>query len=706
MPLDGWAWGDMRTSRILQPGQNCWRLSPASRAAFLIDRENYFSAFRAAVKEARHSIFILGWDMDSRVRLERNGRNDGYPSELGKFLNAAVGRSKGVHAYILIWDFAMVYALEREWFSIYKLDWRTHRRIRFCLDGDHPPGASHHQKVVVIDDRIAFVGGFDLSKWRWDTRAHKADDPRRVDPDGAAYPPFHDVQLLVEGQAAADLGELFRGRWSQATGRHIRASVDQAADPWPAEVSADLQDIKVAIARTQPAHKNLKACREVERLYTDMIAAAKRSIYLENQYFTSKKVGESISKRLQEKDGPEIILVLPLKTGGWLEQNTMDAMRTSLLKGLQEADTHHRLRVYYPSREGLGDQCISVHGKVMVIDDRVVRVGSSNLSNRSMGLDTECDLAMEADASTSESQAIAAFRNSLLGEHLGVEPQRVHDIMNQPGSLTRTIEELQGGSKPLGELKLSTSSSIEWEIPEAELADSERPLDPESLMEYFVPQKEQRTTLHRVIVLVAVILLVILMAGLWHWSPLGEWLTVDRLNDLILQARQSAWTPVIVLGGYLLGGLMALPVTLMVAATALAMGPLAGSLYSFAGTLSSALLTFGIGHLLGRNAMRRLPGSTLNRISRRLADRGLVTVITFRLLPVAPFIVINLVAGASHLRWRDYLVGSAIGLAPGVLAVSLLTDRLSETLQQPSVTNMIILVAIALLVAGLLIWLV
>ncbi len=696
----------METSRILKPGLNCWRLSPARRAAFLIDGETYFSAFRSAVKKAKHSIFILGWDLDSRVELVRNGEDDGFPTALGDFLNAVVGRSRRLKAHILIWDFAMVYALEREWFSIYKLDWRTHRRIRARFDGNHPPGASHHQKVVVIDDRVAFAGGFDLSKWRWDTCAHDADDPRRTDPDGASYPPFHDVQLMVEGQAAADLAELFRDRWARATGQDIPVTAEAETDPWPPEVQADLEEMEVAIARTQPAHESRTACREVEQLYVDMIGAAKQSIYLENQYFTSKKVGASILKRLQEEQGPEVILVLPLKTGGWLEQNTMDAMRTTLLKRLQQGDIHDRLRVYYPSQEGLGDQCISVHGKVMVIDDRVVRVGSSNLSNRSMGLDTECDLAMEANAGGSDSQAVAAFRNRLLGEHLGADPEQVGEIMGRHSSLARTIKELRGGPKTLEELPLSASDSIDWNIPEAELADSEKPLDPESLMEYFVPERERRTTLQRGIFWIVVFLLVILMAGLWHWSPLADWLSLEHLHDLIATARTSVWTPVIVIGGYLLGGLIALPVTLMIAATALTVGPVAGSVYSFIGTLSSALLTFGIGHLLGRNAIRGLPASSLNRISRRLADRGLLTVVTFRLLPVAPFTVINLVAGASHLRWRDYLLGSAIGLTPGVVAVSILTARLSATVQQPNVTNMMLLLALALLMAGLLIWLI
>src|SRR6185437_9244660 len=120
---------------------------------------------------------------------------------------------RGLRGCILSWDFAMLYAFEREWLPVYKLDWRTHRRLHFRLDGRHPPGASHHQKVVVIDDAVAFVGGFDLAHRRWDMPAHRANEPRRVDPYGATYAPFHDVQLAVDAEAARALGDLARERW-------------------------------------------------------------------------------------------------------------------------------------------------------------------------------------------------------------------------------------------------------------------------------------------------------------------------------------------------------------------------------------------------------------------------------------------------------------------------------------------------------------
>jgi len=184
---------------ILKPGYNCWRVEHARRVSFLVDAAAYYKAFRAAAAQARHSILMLGWDIDSRVQLVRDEDPGPLPNTLCDFLNALVSRPGGPHAYVLTWDFAMLYALDREWLPLYKMDWRTHRRLQFRMDDKHPPGGSHHQKVVVVDDSVAFVGGLDLTRARWDTPEHRPGDPRRIEIAGKPpYRPFHDVQLIVE----------------------------------------------------------------------------------------------------------------------------------------------------------------------------------------------------------------------------------------------------------------------------------------------------------------------------------------------------------------------------------------------------------------------------------------------------------------------------------------------------------------------------
>ena len=222
---------NQQTGAILQPGTNCWRIARSRRAAFLIDGAAYFAAFRATIKEARRSVFIIGWDINSKVELLRDGAiTDGLPNPLGDFLNALVKRRRGLKIYILAWDFAMLYALDREFLPLYKLGWSSHRHLYFHLDDAHPFGTSQHQKIIVVDDAVAFVGGFDLTKGRWDTNEHRPDEYRRRDSNGESYPPFHDVQMIVDGDAAATIGELARERWRRATGKQIDATKNTGAD--------------------------------------------------------------------------------------------------------------------------------------------------------------------------------------------------------------------------------------------------------------------------------------------------------------------------------------------------------------------------------------------------------------------------------------------------------------------------------------------
>ena len=113
-------------------------------------------------------------------------------------------------------DFSIIYTFEREPMPAVNFGWRSHRRLHFALDGEHPVGASHHQKVVVIDDRVAFAGGMDLTFARWDTSEHRPNDPRRKLGDGNIARPMHDVQVAASGGTARALGDLFRARWQGA----------------------------------------------------------------------------------------------------------------------------------------------------------------------------------------------------------------------------------------------------------------------------------------------------------------------------------------------------------------------------------------------------------------------------------------------------------------------------------------------------------
>lgn len=688
---------------LLKPDRNCWRLVHANRAAFLIDGQAYFSALRAALEQARKSILIVGWDIDSKIWLVRDDLPHEHPVQLGEFLNALVTERQGLEAHVLIWDFAMIYALERELLPLYKLRWQSHHHLHFHMDDEHPIGASHHQKIVVVDDAVAFVGGFDLTKRRWDTSEHRPEDPRRRDPDGDTYTPFHDVQMIVDGKAAAALGELARKRWQRATAKSIQPpAVDDQIDPWPGYLQPDLKDVEIAIARTEPAHAGNPEVREVERLYLDAIACAQDTIYIENQYLTSVTVGQALVARLMDDQGPEIVLILPYKSSGWLEHTTMDVLRARLLRKLRDADRHGRLRIYYPDVSGLGEQCINLHAKILIVDDGLVRVGSSNLSNRSMGLDTECDLAIEANGHQHIEKAILDFRNRLLGEHLGTEPATISQTATKTGSLIQAIETLRHQhDRTLKDLNGEVPASLDETVPDSSIIDPESPLDPDRLTDALVPEEERKPAGRRLLSRVGIIVAVLALAAAWRWTPLGEWLDVGTLTAWVIGLQDSPLGGIVAIGGFLIGSLIAFPVTLLILVTALVFGPVLGFVYSLVGTLLGAILTYGIGHLLGRNTLRRLGGSRINNLSRWLAHRGIITMLTVRLLPVAPFTIINLVAGASHISFRDYALGTLLGMTPGMLALTIFADSVQNAVQDPQPANFALLAGvIALIIVG------
>jgi phosphatidylserine/phosphatidylglycerophosphate/cardiolipin synthase-like enzyme/uncharacterized membrane protein YdjX (TVP38/TMEM64 family) len=677
---------------ILKEGKNCWRILPVGRAAFLVDGAAFFDAFFRTALRAERSILIAGWDIDSRIRLFPEKEREGFPSILSEFVLALAHRKKKLQIHILGWDFAAIYVFSRELFPVFRLPWRRHRRIHFHLDGRHPLGGSQHQKLIVIDDAVAFVGGMDLTKGRWDTPDHQADNPLRIDPNGRPYGPFHDVQMIVDGKAAQALGDLARLRWKRAKGKIIKPpGVD--SEPWPLDLNPAIRDIPVALVRTDPAYDGRPAVREVEALYLDSFASAKRFIYMENQYLSSFAVGRALEESLRRENGPEIVLVLRLGSE-WLEETTMGVFRAKLLAKIRQADAHGRLKVYYPIVPGVDGRGINVHSKLMIVDDTFLRIGSSNLSNRSMAVDMECDLAFESSGEPRVESVIRDLRSSLLCEHLGVQPNELHRAFEKKGSLINAVEELRGGSRtlvPFPEEELSWTSDL---LPDTTI-DPVEPIDPEKILFEFMPEEVSKKS-HSALLRFAIILLLLIgIAAAWQWTPLKDFINLDTVSSAGEYLHGTGAAPIIVVGGYVLGSLIMFPVTFMILATAFMFGPVSGFLYSLFGCLLAAVVTYGIGWLVGRKAVSRLAGSRLNRLSRRVARHGVLVVTTARIVPVAPFTVVNLVAGASHIRLSEFVLGTIIGMTPGITAATIFESQLEAAIRNPDIRSLAALAVIA-----------
>jgi len=666
----------------------------------LLDAQIYFEAVRKAIRRARHCIFVLSWDIDSRMWLVPEGAGDGYPEPLGDFLHAVVAERRDLHVYVLNWDFTMLYAMEREWLPAYHLGWRTHRRLHFLMDGKHPVGASHHQKVIVIDDALAFVGGLDLTSARWDTPAHSAADVRRRDADGKAYAPFHDVQAAVDGDAARALGVLCRDRWRRAGGCEPVEAIPASMNVWPDCLDADLSDVPVAIARTLPAFGGRRSVNEIRQLHLDAIASAHESLLFENQYFTSGLIADALAHRLAEPLGPEVLLISPNKQSGWLEEVTMGALRARLHNRLRRADIHHHYRMMSPQLDGPDDDALNVHSKVFFADDRLLSIGSANLSNRSMACDTECNLCIEAAGNEHERARIAAgivrMRARLLAEHLAELPEVVQKVLGEKSLLTAT-QHLSRRPRCLVVLDPISAPELDALIPEQSLFDPDEPIDPEALIARLVPRESRKPLVRRLVGLVMLTALLIAAVITVRHTPLQAYLNLHAMVLLVGELQELALAPLWIVLAFVIGGLLMVPVTLLIAATGIVFGTFPGAWYALAGSVLSAATGYLLGEMLGRDTVRRLMGARIRRLSMRIARRGVIAMIIVRTLPLAPFSMVNMVAGASHIRQSDFLVGTVIGMLPGIFLTTTFAEHLVMAIHRPSHQTLGILMIVVLL---------
>ena len=185
----------MRDDRLLTPGETCWRVARADQFACIIDAADYFRHVKAAMLRAQHRIMLIGWDFDARMTFERGAKDasGAQPARRLPLLDAV----EAADSRDLPVEVQPAPASGVRWHLVRAhpggvLNQFTSKRMHFAIDGAHPTGAVHHQKIAVIDDSVAFCGGIDLTVDRWDTPAHEHDSRSRRTV-GRSYGPRHEV---------------------------------------------------------------------------------------------------------------------------------------------------------------------------------------------------------------------------------------------------------------------------------------------------------------------------------------------------------------------------------------------------------------------------------------------------------------------------------------------------------------------------------
>ena len=455
-------------------GFNCWRMDRADRFSVIVDGKSYFRALRQALLQARQRVFMIGWDFDFGIEMlpgESDGHDnapDGFPNRIGPFLDALADHNPDLNIYMLQWSGGVLLAPGQVLPSL-QMKFLSPDQVHLAFDGRHPVGACHHQKVVAIDDVTAFCGGIDVTDGRWDDRDHLTDNPQRRLLDGEIAQPWHDAAVVLDGPAAHALSELARSRWARANGKDLGA-LPASCDPiWPDSIKPDFTRITVAIARTEPPESDRAAINEIETLYLDAISSAKDYLYFESQYFCSDKITDALARRLREEDGPEVIVINPFASPNSAEDIAMNIPRNRMIQQLAKADHHGRFAIYYPVTRA--EEPIYVHAKILISDDRFLRVGSSNIDRRSMGFDTECDVALLAE-DTATSHELRTILLGLIAEHLDRDANEIDTEVAKTKRLIATIEQLNRPSgRRLRRLEQSPPSPIKELLAETRFFD-------------------------------------------------------------------------------------------------------------------------------------------------------------------------------------------------------------------------------------------
>jgi phospholipase D1/2 len=434
-------------TQILVPGLSCSsEMYGPEKSGVLVDGKAFYKAVYDVCCKAERTILMTGWQFASKVELVRgeDAACCDHPTKLVDFLRSLCEEKPELEIYMLAWDASAVFTFEREPLQQLKFHVKGHKRIHWKMDNSHPRGASHHQKLIVVDRAIAFVGGMDVCNSRWDDRCHDADAELRCS-GFRKYAPYHDVQSYVTGEPVDQLREWFCERWELATGKPIELP-DVPRKEIEIEPSFDVEAPTIGLTRTWPRMKDPPTApiREIYQLHVRAIAAAERVIYIENQYLSSDEIADALERRMRSTSDPplEIVFVLPQKSAGFKERISIGVYQQQLLERLGKvaAETGHHLGVYYSCACGKkGEVPVFIHAKVLAVDDRFLLVSSANTSNRSMGFDTELGIAWEAPEAT---ESLRAARIDLMREHAGLTEAEADAVLADPAGLVARLDDM------------------------------------------------------------------------------------------------------------------------------------------------------------------------------------------------------------------------------------------------------------------------
>jgi phosphatidylserine/phosphatidylglycerophosphate/cardiolipin synthase-like enzyme len=382
---------------------------PGNAVDIMIDGADALPMMARELAAARSHIHMTNWFLSPDFELVRGAQ----PVVLRHLLAELAER---VDVRVLVWAGAPLPLFRPSRREVRDMRERLTKetRIQCGLDAKERPMHCHHEKTMVIDDRVAFVGGIDLT-WQSGDRFDSIHHPAR------SAIGWHDAAARIEGPAVADVAEHFRMRWHEVKGERLP----------PVLPSGPAGDVELQIVRTVPEHVYTAVPRGDFRIlesYTRAIRGAQRFIYLENQFLWSPEIARLLREKLVNPPTPDfrILLVLPSnpKSG--------DDDTRGVLAELIEADGENgrMLACALYARSDSHVDPIYVHAKVAIIDDNWLTLGSANLNEHSLFNDTEMNIVAHAP------ELALQTRQRLWAEHLELPVSEI------PADPIRAIDQL------------------------------------------------------------------------------------------------------------------------------------------------------------------------------------------------------------------------------------------------------------------------
>ncbi|NCC22688.1 MAG: hypothetical protein EOM26_09550 [Alphaproteobacteria bacterium] len=646
-----------------------------THAGLISDCSIYYRAIYESLKQAEKSVFIVGWDIDSRIALLR-GDDMPDPSVSWRFsdiLERKARENPDMTFYLNKWDPSLLYAREREPLATMKWHTKMPDNVHVVLDDAITSGGSHHQKIIVIDDRVAFCGGMDIALNRWDTPDHWPDEPLRDGPLGK-YAPYHDFQLVLEGEIVEELAAQARWRWQRATGFDATEWSPGGNDVWPSNVGRDMSGFEAEIAYTFPGMADVENTRQIEKTLHRDIRSAEKFLYIENQYLAWDPIARTINEELKKKPDLRVLIVSSFNPQGPLEKETMWQGRLAFRNLVENEIGRERVRMVYPvSRRSDGsEEAIRIHAKLMIVDDRIIRVGSANINGRSMGHDSECDIICHA-RTHEHRDTIRKKRNEYISHFAGTtvtgDDFSFDALLNADEGThlaLREIDDRRFADHVLGPLIRKLGDRATPTLPDE--------IDPKAYASENTPPWKRH--MYKAI---AGAILVLLFSALWfvfHEPGRIEWIRAN-IEILLASGDHPAVAIVLVTVLFTLLTLLSFPVTVLIALTASVYGPLLGFVYALIAGLVSGAVGFGLGALTGRKFLRGVFGPRLQKINERVGGAGVLQLAILRMVPIAPYGVFNVVSGVSAVRLGPFMAGTLLGMLPGTFALAVLGDSLA-----------------------------